>query len=97
MEKQYYIQNTEAGYLGNAPIFWALDRRGYTAYLERCHKFTYDEAKRICLNNPSKNKAWECDYIDTKAFSVVDCQYIESEEIVVFKPSTIPTGAVGGN
>lgn len=84
MEK-YYIQNTDAKFLGNAPIFWAQDSRGYTAYLERAHRYTYDEAKKICEDNPSKNKAWKCHYIDNKSLKVVDIQHLETENIIDFK------------
>jgi len=83
--EQYYIQNKEAGYLGNSPVFWAKDSRGYTSYLENCHKYTYDEAKKICENNPKKNKAWPCSYIESKRVSIVDIQYLESENIINFK------------
>ena len=80
----YYIQNKDAGYLGNAPVFWAKERRGYTSYLDNCHKFTEEEAKLICLGNPEKNKAWSVEYIDNLAQKVVDCQHMESENIKQF-------------
>lgn len=82
----YYIQNTNAGYLGNAIIFWAKDRRGYTANLDNAHKFTEEEAKQICTGNPEKNKAWTVDYIDNNKGiqRVTDAQYLDSANIFVF-------------
>ncbi len=84
---KYYIQNKEAGYLGNAIVFWAKERRGYTSDLNNSHQFTEEEAKRICLGNPSKNKAWPVDYIDNNEGikRVVDCQYLEDKNIVKFE------------
>lgn len=81
---EYYIQNREAGYLGNAIIFWAKDSRGYTANLDNCQKFTEAEAKEICNGNPEKNKAWPVDYIDNNQGiqRIVDSLYCEHQKIV---------------
>lgn len=84
METFYYIQNKDQGFLGNAPVWWANERRGYTAYLNNAHRFSYEEAKNICTINPNKNKAWPCEYIESKIMQVVDDQHIESENIVKF-------------
>ncbi len=83
---KYYIQNTDAGYLGNAIMFWAKESRGYTANLDNCEKFTEEEAKKICLNNPEKNKAWPVDYIDKSegVIRVVDHQYLKRINIKKF-------------
>lgn len=83
-EKLYYIQNKHAGYIGNAPLFWALNRYGYTSNLDKAHKFTEEEAKEICLGNPEKNKAWSVDYIDNSVGiqRIIDSQYMESENEV---------------
>jgi len=80
----YYIQNTHAGFLGNAIIFWAMNSRGYTCDLKSSHKFTADEAKKICLGNPEKNKAWPVEYLDNLIESqklIIDCQYLEHDEV----------------
>ena len=84
---EYYIQNTEAGYLGNAIIFCAKERRGYTANLDNSHKFTEEEAKKICNGDPEKNKAWAVDYIDNNKGiqRIVDSQYLEYENIKEFE------------
>lgn len=84
--KKYYIQNKEAGYLGNAIMFWKKGNNGYTADLDNSQQFTEEDAKHICLNNPEKNKAWEVNYIDkNKGIQrIVDSQYLESSNIVNF-------------
>ncbi len=86
MEKQYYIQNADAGYLGNSIIFWALDRKGYTANLNKAHKFSFEEAKHICEHNPNKNKAWPVEYINENEGTqmVTDSQCLATENIVNF-------------
>jgi len=85
---RYYIQNTNAGYLGNAPIFWAQDSRGYTCDLRKSHKFTESEAIKICMGNPEKNKAWPCEYIDGLESNqlVCDSQYLDSSQIMSLNP-----------
>jgi hypothetical protein len=83
---EYYIQNTNAGYLGNSIFFWALNSNGYTAKLENAQKYRYEEAKKICEGNPHKNKAWEVEYIENNKGTarVTDSQYLEKDKIVVF-------------
>lgn len=82
----FYIQNRDAGFLGNAPIFWAKNSSGYTSNLNNCHQFTEEEAKKICLGNPNKNKAWPVKYIDCNEGiqRVVDSQYLDYENTVKF-------------
>lgn len=84
--KKYYIQNTKAGYLGNAILFWAKGRNGYTADLNKSEQFDEAEAEQICSGNPEKNKAWPVDYIDNceGVQKVVDHQYLNSANIKVF-------------
>lgn len=84
---QYYIQNTRAGYLGNSIMFWAKGRCGYTAKLENAEKFSYEEAKEICLEQPDKNKAWPVDYIENNEGTarVTDDQFLDKKVIVKFE------------
>lgn len=87
---KYYIQNTKAGYLGNAILFWAKGRNGYTADLNQSEQFEEEEAKKICIGNPDKNKAWPVDYIDSNEGiqRVVDHQYLRSSNIKNFDNGT---------
>lgn len=80
---KYYIQNIAAGYLGNAIIFWSKERKGYTANLDNAEQFEEKESKKICLNNPEKNKAWPVEYIDSNKGiqRIVDSQYLKSSNI----------------
>ncbi len=84
---KYYIQNTDAGYLGNAIIFWAKERKGYTADLNKSHQFAEEEARQICTENPKKNKAWPVDYIDNNIgiLRVIDSQYLAPGYIKTFE------------
>lgn len=85
---EYYIQNTESGYLGNSIMFWAVTG-GYTPKLEKAEKFTWQEAKEICEceNTPGKYKAWSVEYIDNNEGTarVTDSQYLDESGIVNFK------------
>jgi hypothetical protein len=89
-EKLFYIQNTNAGYMGNAIVFWAKGRNGYTCNLDNSQKFTEEEACKICKDNPVKNKAWPVDYIDSNEGiqRIVDSQYLRSTNIKDFKRLT---------
>ncbi|KFC19340.1 hypothetical protein [Chryseobacterium sp. FH1] len=82
----YYIQNKDAGYLGNAIYFWRKGNCGYTADLNESQIFSEEEAKSICNGNPSKNKAWPVEYIDNNQGiqRVVDSQYLCDENIKIF-------------
>ena len=73
----YYIQNKNAGYIGNAIVFW---QKG------RAERFIESEAKMLCLGNPEKNIAWPIDYIDFNEGNqkVTDMQYLKSENIKKF-------------
>lgn len=83
---KYYIQNTKAGYLGNAIIFWKINCEGYTADLDKSEKFTEEGAKEICFGNPEKNKAWPVEYIDNNKGiqRIVDSQYLDNDNIEDF-------------
>lgn len=86
MGQMYYIQNMKAGFLGNAPIFWALNSNGYTSDLNKCHQYTEEEAKKICLGNPEKNRAWPVEYIDSNPGiqRVIDTQYMDGDNVKEF-------------
>lgn len=51
---EYYVQRKPSGYLGNAPIWWALNDSGYTAYLEKARRFS--EADAMELTHEDKDK-----------------------------------------
>lgn len=70
----YYIRNKNAGYLGNAWIWWGRNSQGYTAYLNGAGRYTKQEADEICQNNPEKNIAYKCSEIDERLHLVFDSQ-----------------------
>ena len=86
-EPKYYIQNRDAGFLGNAIMFWRKGCCGYTADLNNSEIFSEEDAKRICLGSPKKNLAWPKEYIDNNKGiqRIVDSQYIFSEHIKTFE------------
>lgn len=86
---EYYIQNRDAGFLGNAILFWGQNRSGYTADINKSHKFTEEEAKGICQGNPEKNRAWSVEYIDNNEGiqKIVDSQYLDSSKVKNFNES----------
>lgn len=80
--KLFYIQNTKAGFLGNAILFYKIGNCGYTADLDQAAKYTEDEAKTMILQDSYKNKAWPVDYIDDcKGIQrIVDSQYLDKDQ-----------------
>lgn len=84
MSKKYYIRN--AGYIGNALIWWGENRKGYTSDIRKAGKYTYDEAKSICER--PEDTAYEVEYIDHLLDAhklIIDCQYVDSSQ-QLFKP-----------
>ena len=70
----YYIQN--AGYLGNAMIWWCAKSKGYTEDIRKAGKYTKEQAMSICKR--PEDTAWYCEYIDKllKAQKmIIDSQY----------------------
>lgn len=86
MDHKYYIQNRDAGFLGNAIMFWKKGCCGYTADLDNAELFSEKEAEQICKANPKKNIAWQVEYIDNNKGiqRIVDSQYVYSENAKSF-------------
>lgn len=83
---EYYIQNKDRGYLGNAIFFWKKGCNGYTVDLNQSEIFTEEEAAEICKGDPSKNKAWPVEYINSNKGiqKIIDSQYIDEKNIKKF-------------
>lgn len=74
-ERLYYIAN---GYVGNAILWWGIDRKGYTTDITKAGKYTAAEAKEICKR--PEDVAWPCSYILANSAAlkvIVDMQYLE--------------------
>lgn len=75
----YYVRNE--GYLGNALIWWAKGRNGYTCDINNAHKFTREEAEQVCKRE--QDTAYECDYIDNLMMAkklIIDSQYVDESQ-----------------
>jgi hypothetical protein len=70
----YYIQNKHAGYLGNAPIWWAKGGKGYTAYILNAERFTEANANQMVADDPHNLAMYRCDYVDARLHLVFDSQ-----------------------
>jgi hypothetical protein len=82
-EKEYYIQN---GYVGNAILWWGIDRAGYTTDIAKAGRYSKAEAKSI-ITRPG-DIAWECDHIDRNEQArrtIVDMQYLDTKKRLVGK------------
>lgn len=73
-QPMFYIQDTR-GFVGNCPMWWGPDGRGYVTRLDEAGRYTKEEAIR-------QNKArdtdipWPCDEIDKLARPTVDFQHM---------------------
>lgn len=73
MEK-FYLQNKDAGYLGNAPVWWAKGGGGYTAYILGAERFTRDQAEKYVKEDKKKWAMYNCAYVDSRLHLVFDSQ-----------------------
>lgn len=71
---KYYIRNKHAGFLGNAPTWWAKGGRGYTAYVNGAEQFTEAEAIKMVKEDPDKYQMLPCDEINKRLHAVFDWQ-----------------------
>ena len=75
-EPMYFLQNRNAGYLGNSPVFWHRDGSGYTQWIDEAKMWTKDEAEQqIRSTHGSHDWAmWSVDEIIAAAKRTVDIQ-----------------------
>lgn len=78
-EKQqlYYLQN---GYVGNAVLWWAKDKCGYTTDLSKAGKYTKEECQAIIRLGDRPERAWPVEHIDKHPVAkivTVDAQYLD--------------------
>lgn len=75
----YYVRRE--GYLGNALIWWAIGRNGYTCDIKNAHRFTEEEAESVCKR--PQDTAYKCSYIDGLISAqklIIDSQYVDEEK-----------------
>lgn len=56
MEKPFLLQLESAGYLGNSPLWWAVNGSGYTQWLDSAERFTEAEADDIINGTKGSHK-----------------------------------------
>ena len=74
MAEMFYLQNLQAGYMGNSPMFWAKGGNGYTQWLDNCELFTEVEVNRHVASDTKKWRAWPAAKVDSLARRTVDIQ-----------------------
>lgn len=72
-DAMYYVQDKSRGYLGNSPVWWALNDQGYTAYILGAKRFTYDAAL-VTVNHADDLAMYPCDEIDKRLHLIFDSQ-----------------------
>lgn len=86
----YYLQNLQAGYVGNSPLFWAKGGNGYTCWLDDCEVFTSEAADKMVRDDSRKWRAWPVDGIESLARRTVDM-----EELRRISTVHLPTALAG--
>ena len=76
---QYYVQNIEAGYVGNCLLWWRKGGKGYTCDLNQAQKFDESDEQLLKLAKNKKFKVWERFYIDLCSTRMVDMQSLVPE------------------
>ncbi|UOF78429.1 hypothetical protein [Caudoviricetes sp.] len=71
-DSMYYLQDTR-GYVGNCPLWWALNGNGYTSDLRKAQRYTHAEAMRQhrCRDT---DLPWLCSEIDAIQRPTIDAQ-----------------------
>ena len=65
-KSKYYLQRKPSGFLGNSPIWWGKNGKGYTAYISGAERFTEEDAKKKVDENPEKWAMYACDEAEVK-------------------------------
>jgi hypothetical protein len=71
---QYYVQNVDAGYVGNCLLWWRKGGSGYTCDLSQAEKFDESDEHLIKLSKDPKFRVWDRFYIDLCSVRMVDQQ-----------------------
>lgn len=71
---EFYIRNKNAGFLGNSPVWYGKNGRGYTAYLTGAERFTEEQAKKMVAEDSKKWEMFNCDHVDARLHLIFDDQ-----------------------
>lgn len=69
-----YVQDSRS-YVGNCPLWWRPEGKGYTTNLDDAGRYTFDEAMRM-HESRSTDIPWLCREIDPIRRATVDAQYL---------------------
>ena len=71
---EYYLRNVNAGFVGNSPMWYAVDGKGYTAYVMNAERFDKEEAEKLVSEACGKYEMYLCFEIDKRLHLVFDWQ-----------------------
>jgi len=74
MTKQYYVENKEAGFVGNCLLWWRKKGAGYGCDIEEAEVFNEDDLLLLELSQDPKYQVWDKVYIDALTTKHVDHQ-----------------------
>jgi hypothetical protein len=74
MAEQYYIQRKQSQYLGNAPVWYAKEGRGYTSYIQGAERFSEEDAERMIKEDSGNWAMWSCTEVNKRLHLVFDIQ-----------------------
>lgn len=78
VESLYYVQDSRS-YVGNDMLWWRVGGMGYTTNLNEAGQFTAEQALDM-QHSRKKDIPWPVPYINSKARSAVDMQYVNKKE-----------------
>lgn len=75
MDEFYFLQNCNAGYVGNSPVFWAKSG-GYTQWIDEAKRWTRDEANKQIESTRGSHQweLWLCGDVVSASKRTVDIQ-----------------------
>lgn len=71
-EELYYLQDSRS-FVGNCPMWWGLESRGYTTRIDQAQKYTKEQAfgQHACRET---DIPWPCEVVDALVRPTVDMQ-----------------------
>jgi len=76
---KYFLQNLNAGYLGNSPFWWAEGGNGYTVNIDEAKLFTKEEADLTIKSTKGTHrwKIWPEKRVQSAIYRTVDMQKLK--------------------
>lgn len=73
-ENGYYLRNKNQRFLGNSPVWYGKDGKGYTAYILGAHIFTKEQAEEMVSDDSHKWEMYKCSDVNKRLHLVFDEQ-----------------------